>query len=197
MQYQCKQFQAKPQLLETHVLLRFHLTVIRKRERSVEKGEKWKSDAARLAAGTLSGRGLSWWGTASSGVQPLGANWPILGPDWGHFDLGRASREQCGQGVQHVLPRHSCCHPLHPLQDPQCEQQCREVDILLQKPKVPWGVFEASTRVRASICANKVLGFLGPHPNHHPGIHTFSTLLFYMIYFPQKCNQQTLLILYM
>ena len=77
-----------PWPMKSFALLRFHLTVIRKRERRVEKGEKWKSDAARLAAGTLSGRGLSWWGTASSGVQPLGANWPILGPGWGHFDLG-------------------------------------------------------------------------------------------------------------
>ena len=77
-----------PWPMKSFALLRFHLTV-EKREECWER-RRWKSDAARLAAGTLSGRGLSWWGTGSSGVQPLGANWPILGQGWGHFDLGRA-----------------------------------------------------------------------------------------------------------
>ena len=76
--------------------------------------------------------------------------------------------------VQHVLPCHSGRHPLHPLQDPQREQQRREVDLLLQKPEVPGGVFETSPGVRASLCAHKILGFLRAHSNHHPGMQQTS-----------------------
>ena len=178
-QYQCKQFQAKPQLLDPwKVLLCFVST---SQWEGKERGglrkatvEKWRGTARcwnSVGPRTQLVRHWQLWGAAFRGeLAHIGTGLRALWP-------GKSS---VSQGVQHVLPRHSCCHPLHPLQDPQCEQQCREVNILLQKPKVPWGVFEASTRVRASICADKVLGFLGPHPNHHPGIHTFSTLLFYM-----------------
>ena len=73
------------------------------------------------------------------------------------------------QVVQHVLPRHSCRHPLHPLQDPQREQQRREVLVLLQEPEVPGGVLETRPRAGASLCANKVLGVFWAHPDHHSG----------------------------
>ena len=101
--------------------------------------------------------------------------WGRLAPDWGHSDLGGGGGG--GAVVQHVLPRHRCRHPLHPLQDPQREQQRREVDLLLQKPEVPWGVFETSTGVGASLCPDKILGILRAHPDHHPGKQTFSILL--------------------
>ena len=73
------------------------------------------------------------------------------------------------QLLQDVLSGDRRRHPLHPLQDPQREQQRREVIVLLQEPEVPGGVLEARPRAGASLCANKVLGVFWAHPDHHSG----------------------------
>ena len=73
------------------------------------------------------------------------------------------------QLLQDVLSGDRRRHPLHPLQDPQREQQRREVLVLLQEPEVPGGVLEARPRAGASLCANKVLGVFWAHPDHHSG----------------------------
>ena len=73
------------------------------------------------------------------------------------------------QLLQYVLSGDRRRHPLHPLQDPQREQQRREVLVLLQEPEVLGGVLETRPRAGASLCANKVLGVFWAHPDHHSG----------------------------
>ena len=65
------------------------------------------------------------------------------------------------QLLQDVLSGDRRRHPLHPLQDPQREQQRREVLVLLQEPEVPGGVLEAPPELELPYVPTRFLGFSG------------------------------------
>ena len=65
------------------------------------------------------------------------------------------------QLLQDVLPGDRRGHPLHPLQDPQREQQRREVLVLLQEPEVPGGVLEAPPELELPYVPTRFWGFSG------------------------------------